>query len=155
MGIETRPSHVFVVFIGTTAERLWEAITSSDFTLEYYFASTVESDWKPGSPFVYAIHGEPAIVGEVVEADPPRRLVCSFDARWDDDVAGDPPSRITWEIEPAGEAVCKLTVLYDGFDAETATYRQVGGGMPLILSGLKTLLETGEPLMAARVEAHA
>ena len=75
-------------------------------------------------------------------------MVCTFDAVWDPDVAADPPSRITWEIEPMGP-VCRLTVVHDGFEGRTATYEQVGGGMPLILSGLKTLLETGAPLMPA------
>ena len=70
----------------------------------------------------------------------------TFDARWDDDVTPDPPSRITWEIESVGDELCKLTVVHDGFEEQTATFGQIAGGMPLILSGLKTLLETGEPL---------
>ncbi len=147
--MEGKPSHVFQLFIRTTPERLWEAITSSDFTRRYYFSSTVESSWRPSSPYMYAMGGERAIVGEVLEADPPRRLVMTFDARWDEEVATEPPSRLTWEIEPAGEGVCKLTVIHDGFEGETPTYRQVHGGWPLVLSGLKTLLETGEPLVAA------
>ena len=146
MQIETKPSHVFVVFIRSTPEHVWEAITNSDFTTQYYFASTVESEWKPGSPFVYEISGETAIVGEVLEADPPKKLVCTFDARWDEHVTPDPPSRITWELQSAGDGVTQLTVVHDGFDSRTATFEQVVGGMPFILSGLKTLLETGEPL---------
>jgi DNA-binding transcriptional ArsR family regulator/uncharacterized protein YndB with AHSA1/START domain len=145
--LEQKPSHVFAVFIKTTPAQLWEALTSSEYTLKYYFASTVESEWKPGSPFVYKIQDEPAIVGEVIESVPPEKLVCTFDARWDDGVRADPPSRITWLVEAAGPDVCKLTVIHDGFESETATFEQVVGGMPFILSGLKTLLETGEPLM--------
>lgn len=144
---EEKPSHVFAVFIRTTLEQLWEAITSSDYTLKYYFASTVESDWKVGSPFVYKIGDQPAIVGAVVESVPHEKLVCTFDARWDDEVGPDPPSRITWLLETAGPDVCKLTVVHDGFESRTATFEQVVGGMPFILSGLKTLLETGKPLM--------
>ena len=144
---ETKPSQVFAIFIRATPERVWEAITSSEYTLKYYFSSAVESDLKPGSPIVYAIDGEPAILGEVLEADPPTKLVCTFDARWDDDVRPDAPSTISWLIEPAGPGVSKVTVVHDGFAGETATSKQVGGGMPFILSGLKTLLETGEPLM--------
>ena len=146
MQIETKPSHVFVVFIRSTPVHVWEAITNSDFTTQYYFASTVESEWKPGSPFVYEISGATAIVGEVLEADPPKKLVCTFDARWDEHVTPDPPSRITWELQSAGDGVTQLTVVHDGFDSRTATFEQVVGGMPFILSGLKTLLETGEPL---------
>jgi uncharacterized protein YndB with AHSA1/START domain len=141
-----KPSHVFAIFIRAGREQIWEALTSSDYTLKYYYASTVESEWRPGAPFVYRIQGEPAIVGEVIESNPPERLVCTFDARWDDEVRPDPPSRITWTLEEAGPGVSKLTVVHEGFDSETATFVQIAGGMPFILSGLKTLLETGEPL---------
>jgi DNA-binding transcriptional ArsR family regulator/uncharacterized protein YndB with AHSA1/START domain len=144
---DQRPSHVFAIFIRATAERIWEAITSSEYTLKYYFSSAVESDLKPGSPIVYRIDGEPAILGEVIESQPPEKLVCTFDARWDDEVRPDAPSTISWLIEPAGPGVSKLTVVHEGFAGETATYGQVGGGMPFILSGLKTLLETGEPML--------
>jgi DNA-binding transcriptional ArsR family regulator/uncharacterized protein YndB with AHSA1/START domain len=142
-----KPSHVFAIFIRADREQIWEALTSSDYTLKYYYASTVESEWRPGAPFVYRIHGEPAIVGEVIESRPPEQLVCTFDARWDDQVRADPPSRITWTLEEAGPGFSKLTVVHDGFDAETATFVQIAGGMPFILSSLKTLLETGEPLV--------
>jgi uncharacterized protein YndB with AHSA1/START domain/DNA-binding transcriptional ArsR family regulator len=141
------PAHVFTVFIRTSPEALWDAITQSEFTLRYYYSSTVESDWRPGSTVAYKIAGEDAIVGTAIEVDPPRRLSMTFDARWDEQVAGDPPSKITWEIEPAGPGLCKLTVIHDGFASRTETYDQVGGGMPFVLSGLKTLLETGTPLM--------
>jgi uncharacterized protein YndB with AHSA1/START domain/DNA-binding transcriptional ArsR family regulator len=149
MDLVDKPTHVFEIFIQTTPEKVWEALTESDFTTRYYYASTVESDWKPGSDFRYALpDGTEAIRGEVLEAEPPKRLVTTFDARWDEGVAADSPSRISWEIEPQGKA-CKLTVTHDGFAAETETYRQIAGGMPYILSGLKTLLETGKPLAAA------
>jgi uncharacterized protein YndB with AHSA1/START domain/DNA-binding transcriptional ArsR family regulator len=153
--MEDKPSHVFVVYIRSTPERVWEAITTSDFTLRYYYSSTVESDWAAGSPYMYKIQGQPAIVGSVIESDPPRRLVSTFDARWDEEVAPDEPSRITWELEPAGDGVTKLTVVHDGFAARTATYESIGGGMMFILSGLKTLLETGEPLTKEPAAANA
>jgi DNA-binding transcriptional ArsR family regulator/uncharacterized protein YndB with AHSA1/START domain len=142
-----KPSHVFAIFIRTTPEQLWQALTSSDYTLKYYYASTVESEWRAGSPVVYRIDGEPAIVGDVIETKPAEKLVLTVDARWDDDVRPDPPSRMTWLIEEAGPGVCKLTVVHEGLNVETATYTAVAGGMPFILSGLKTLLETGEPMM--------
>lgn len=145
-GQEAKPSQVFAIFIRATRERIWQALTSSEDTLRYYYASTVESDWAPGRPFVYRIGDEPAIVGEVIEATPPEKLVSTFDARWDDDVRQDAPSRITWILEEAGPGVSKLTVVHEGLERESATYEQVAGGMPFILSGLKTLLETGEPL---------
>ena len=153
--METKPSHVYSVFIRTTPERVWEGITSSKFTTQYYYSSTVESDWKPGSPMAYRIDGEPQILGEVVESDPPHKLVTTFAAKWDEEVAADEPTRLTWEIEPAGPGVTKLTVVHEGFDGETATYREISGGWPLILSGLKTLLETGRPLMPAEARQDA
>lgn len=144
-------SHVFTVFVRATPERVWQAITESEFTRRYYFASTVESDWQPGSSYRYLIEGSEAIIGEVLEADPPRRLVMTFDARWDEDVAPDPPSRISWEIADLSPGVVQLTVVHDGLVAGSATDGQVRHpqGMSFILSGLKTLLETGEPLVAA------
>jgi len=132
------PTQVFAIFI--------QALTESDYTLKYYYASTVESDWQPGSPLLYKIGDDTAIVAEIVEATPPEKLVTTFDARWDEAVRADTPSRITWILEEAGPGVSKLTVVHDRFEGETATSEQVAGGMPYILSGLKTLLETGKPL---------
>jgi hypothetical protein len=80
------------------------------------------------------------------------RWTGKFAARWGNDVASDPPSHLAWEIEPAGEGMSELTVVHSSFEAETSTYQQVAGGMPYILSGLKTLLETGEPLGALAPE---
>jgi uncharacterized protein YndB with AHSA1/START domain len=85
------------------------------------------------------------LAGQILEADSPHRLVTTFDARWDPAVAEDPPSRATWQIEPVG-AISKLTVTHDGFDTETATYQQISEGLPIVISGLKTLLETGAAL---------
>jgi uncharacterized protein YndB with AHSA1/START domain/DNA-binding transcriptional ArsR family regulator len=150
-----RPSHVSQIFIRATPEQVWRAITESEFTLRYYYGSTVESDWQPGSPFRYAISGNDAIVGTVLEADPPRRLVQTFDAVWDDEVAADAPSRLTWELEETAPGVTKVTTIHDEFPSQTATFHQVSGGMSFILSGLKSVLETGEPLVpeAAAVSA--
>jgi uncharacterized protein YndB with AHSA1/START domain len=142
-------SRVFSIFVRTTPERVWHAITDPELTSQYYYASTVESDWLQGSGYRYVIAGDEAIVGQVLEADAPRRLVMTFDARWDEEVAGDPASTITWEIAEAGPGVVQLTVVHDGLVEGSATAQQVPGGMPFILSGLKTLLETGEPLVPA------
>ena len=145
-GAAAPPAQVYTTFIRATPDRVWRAITESEFTLRYYYASSVESDFRTGSPYVYRIGDELAIVGTVLESDPPRRLVMSFHAVWDEDVAGDPPTRIAWEIEDAGGGVAKVTVVHDGFAAEDETFRQVAGGWSYILSGLKTLLETGRPM---------
>jgi uncharacterized protein YndB with AHSA1/START domain len=150
-----RPRFVSQIFIRATPDQVWRAITESEFTLRYYYQSTVESDWTAGSAYRYDIDGTEAIVGTVLEADPPRRLVQTFDARWDDDVAADAPTRLTWEIEEHAPGISKVTTIHDEFPSRTATYHQVAGGMPFILSGLKSLLETGEPLVPVPAAASA
>jgi DNA-binding transcriptional ArsR family regulator/uncharacterized protein YndB with AHSA1/START domain len=144
------PRHVYTIFIRTSPQRLWEALTSPEDTKNYFYGTAVRSDWKPGSRVLYMYpNGTVAADGEVIESDPPRRLVTSFDARWDDEVAADAPHRVAWEIESVGP-ICRLTVTHDGFEGETATYRSVSGGVSVILSSLKSLLETGEPLAFPR-----
>jgi uncharacterized protein YndB with AHSA1/START domain/DNA-binding transcriptional ArsR family regulator len=153
MGTDTtpRPQHVSQIFIRATPAQVWRAITESEFTLQYYYGSTVESDWREGASYRYAINGNDAILGTILEADPPRRLVQTFDARWDDDVRRDAPTRLTWEIEEVTPGVSKMTTIHDEFPSRTATFEQVSCGMPFILSGLKSVLETGAPLMPAAV----
>ncbi len=141
------PTHVNVVYIRATPEAIWRALTESEFTLRYYYQSTVESDWKPGSPYRFMTGSELAIEGEVLEADPPRRLVTTFHAVWDDEVRADLPSRVTLEIADSEiPGVCRLTAIHDQLEGKAATTEQVSGGWPLIFSGLKTLLETGHGL---------
>ncbi len=110
--------------------------------------SSVRSDWKIGSPIRHEIEGKAALEGTVVEIDPPHKLVTTFAARWahSDDSVQDKPSRVTWLIEKRGEA-CKLTLIHNEFEGETATYKGVGPGWNPVLSGLKTLLETGKALV--------
>jgi uncharacterized protein YndB with AHSA1/START domain/DNA-binding transcriptional ArsR family regulator len=145
--IATKPIHVYEIYIRTTPERLWRAITDGTDTLRYYYGTEVRSTWQPGAPMTYTYpDGTPAAEGTVLEADPPHRLVTTFHATWDDDVKVDRPHRMTWQIFPTGET-CRLVVTSDDFDGETATYRSFVGGMPIIGSGLKTLVETEQPLV--------
>lgn len=139
------PQHVFEVYIRATPERLWQAITDPALTAVYYFGSEIESDFRIGSPLRYKQpDGSLDIDGEVLEVDPPRRLVHSFSTRWE--ANDDPPTTVTWEITPMGSETCLLAVTHGGFATENATYESVRGGWPMILSGLKTLVETGAPL---------
>jgi uncharacterized protein YndB with AHSA1/START domain/DNA-binding transcriptional ArsR family regulator len=140
------PDHVITTYIKAPPEAVWRALTESDFTTRYYYRSTVESDWQAGSPYRYAIDGETAIEGEILEADPPRRLVMTFSAVWDPALAADAPTHLSWELDVAGPGLTRLTVVHGGFEGETETYRQVTGGWSWILAGLKSLLETGEAL---------
>ncbi len=137
---------VFEIYIKTTPERLWQAITDPALRSKYTFGVGVHSDWTPGSRYEAIPAQMPDLriaEGENLEVDPPRRLVQSYRALWSDDVKREGTSRVTWEIEPIGDS-CRLLVthdkLRDGANAE------LYGGWPMILSGLKTLLETGELL---------
>ncbi len=141
------PRHVYVVYIRTTPEKLWHAITSPESTKQY-FGLGVESDWKAGSSYRYTFaNGTLAHFGTLLEVDRPRRLVQTFEHEYSEQHGGGPDdrSRVTWEIEPEGE-VCKLTVIHDGWQRESKSYQSAGQGWPRILSGLKTLLETGKQL---------
>jgi uncharacterized protein YndB with AHSA1/START domain/DNA-binding transcriptional ArsR family regulator len=136
---------VFEIYIKTTPQRLWEAITDPRLRAKYSFGVETRSDWTPGSSYE-AVHPDAGVriaEGENVEVDPPRRLVQSFTALWDEDVKAAGASRVTWEIEPVEDS-CRLTVIHD--QLPEGANPQLYGGWPMILSGLKTLLETGEQL---------
>jgi uncharacterized protein YndB with AHSA1/START domain len=136
---------VFEIYIKTTPEKLWEAITDPELRSRYSFGVRTDSDWTPGSEYrSTAADGSIEIAaGENLEVDPPRRLVQSFNALWGDDVKAEGTSRVTWEIEPVGDS-CRLVVTHD--QLREGANGQLYGGWPMILSGLKTLLETGEQL---------
>lgn len=136
---------VFEIYIKTTPERLWEAITDPELRSRYTFGVGAESEWTEGSGYkgVHRGSGTPILEGENLEVDPPRRLVQSFNALWSEDVRAEATSRVTWEIEPVGDS-CRLLVIHD--QLREGANGELYGGWPMILSGLKTLLETGEEL---------
>jgi uncharacterized protein YndB with AHSA1/START domain/DNA-binding transcriptional ArsR family regulator len=135
---------VFEIFIKTTPERLWEAITDADMRRKYNFGAAVRSDWAKGSGYELSpAEGSELASGEILEIDPPRRLVQSFTAHWSEEVEREGTSRVTWEIEQVADS-CRLTVTHDQLPANANG--ELYGGWPMILSGLKTLLETGETL---------
>jgi len=136
---------VFEIYIKTTPERLWEAITSSELRAKYSFGVGIETDWKPGSRWQGVTPKAPGPIshGEVLEVDPPHRLVQSFQALWSEEAERAGTSRVTWEIEPVADS-CRLTVVHD--QLPEGVNDEIYGGWPMILSGLKTLLETGETL---------
>jgi len=144
----TAPAFVSTIYIRATPETVWRALTESDFTRRYYYGSTIETDWQPGSPYTMTIEGEVHIEGRILEADPPRRLVQTFHAIWEEAVRAEPATRVTWEIEPAMPGVSKLTLVHEQLESAPETKAQVVEGWTLILSGLKTLLETGKGLSA-------
>jgi uncharacterized protein YndB with AHSA1/START domain len=136
---------VFEIYIKTTPERLWEAITDPELRAKYNFGAAIVSDWKPGSRFTIGARDGSVVLGEgeILEADPPRRLVQTMVALWSNEVKAEGTSRITWEIEPIGDS-CRLTVTHD--QLREGANPQLYGGWMMLLSGLKTLLETGELL---------
>jgi uncharacterized protein YndB with AHSA1/START domain len=136
---------VFEIYIKTTPERLWEAIVDPELRRRYSFGIGVESDWTPGSGYqgVTPAMPTPMLAGENLEVDPPRRLVQSFNALWSEEIEAEGTSRVTWEIEQVEDS-CRLTVVHD--QLRDGANPELFGGWPMILSGLKTLLETGEDL---------
>lgn len=135
------PAHVYQIEIEAPPERVWEALNSRE--QEYNAGWTLDNDGiEPGSRYAFRDErGEPMIVGEIVEIDPPRRLVTTSSHQWSDAVKAEKPSRVTYEIAPTSKG-CKLTVIHDGFEsADSPTYRAVENGWPPILEALKALAE--------------
>jgi uncharacterized protein YndB with AHSA1/START domain len=143
--LEATMEKVFEIYIKTTPERLWEAITDSELRSKYNFGARINSDWKPGSHFEQRTPDGQTLLGEGtnLEIDPPHRLVQNMVALWGDDVKAEGTSRITWDIEQVADS-CRLTVTHD--QLREGANEQLYGGWPMILSGLKTYLETGELL---------
>jgi uncharacterized protein YndB with AHSA1/START domain len=144
--MENSVEKVFEIYIRTTPERLWHAITDPEVRTKFQFGNTISSDWTAGSHFEMTNPGAPGMVlgeGENLEVDPPRRLVQTMVALWGDDVKSEGTSRVTWEIEPVGDS-CRLVVIHD--QLRDGANEQLYGGWPMILSGLKTWLEVGDVL---------
>ncbi|MDL9978944.1 SRPBCC family protein [Microbacterium candidum] len=140
---------IYQLFIKATPEAIWDAITKPEFTRRYFYGSIVETTGVPGTPFrYYAPDGETLWNDETVLAsDPPRRLVVGWRSLYNEDAAGEPASRITWDIDPQDGGFSLLTVTHDQLEQSPITAESVSGlGWLMVLSGLKTLLETGSPL---------
>jgi uncharacterized protein YndB with AHSA1/START domain len=141
----SKPEFVYVTYIETTPEKLWEALTDGDFTERYWFGVHLRSDWKIGSTFeMVRSDGSVSDAGKVVEVDRPRRLAYTF-VNLSDTYKGEPPALATFIIEPFGKLV-KLTVTHQGFVEGGKFLDGISRGWPAILSALKSLLETGKPL---------
>jgi len=138
-------TQVYQVFIKATPERIWEAITTPEFTARYFHGARIQVDSQR-----YLSHGpDGSVWGDetVLEFDPPRRLVHGWRSLYREETASEPASRVTWEIEPRDDGICKLTVIHDQLEGSPLTAASVSGeGWMFVLSGLKTLLETGESL---------
>jgi uncharacterized protein YndB with AHSA1/START domain len=145
---EIQTTQVYQVFIKATPEQIWEAITNPDFTEKYFYGSRIKSSFEVGSPYGgwSGDDSEQLVDGEVLESDPPNRLSTTWRALYDPETAAEPFSRVSWEIEGQDGGFSKLTVVHDQLDESLKTAESVGGGWSFVLSGLKTVLETGKPL---------
>jgi uncharacterized protein YndB with AHSA1/START domain len=143
--LEEQMEKVFEIYIRTTPEQLWEAITNPAIRAKYHFGAGVDSFWTPGSKWALVHPGADGALaeGENLVVDPPHRLVQTMDVLWSEDAEREGTSRVTWEIEQVGDS-CRLTVIHDELRADAPA--ELYGGWPMILSGLKTWLETGETL---------
>lgn len=141
-------TQVYRVFIKASAQQVWDAITKPEFTTRYFHGARVDTTAKKGASLRY--YGpDDSLWGDdvILEADPPHKLVATWTALWDPDTANEEPSRVTWEIDERDGGMCLLTVVHDRLEGAPNTAAKVGGeGWMMVLSGLKTLLETGEPL---------
>jgi uncharacterized protein YndB with AHSA1/START domain len=149
----SRPEFVYVTYIETTPEKLWEALTDSAFTRQYWFDTEVRSDWKVGSPFALVMSGKVTDTGEIIEADPPRRLAYTFKHELFEEMRKEPVTKVSFTLQPFGNLV-KLTVTHEGFVQGGKLLGAISKGWPAILSGLKSLLETGKvsPIPPAALE---
>ena len=146
MAERTTESTVYVIYLAAAAEKVWAALTSSEFTTQYFFGRSVESDWKQGSPWILRMpDGRVDVKGEVRESDPPRKLVVTWNVEWIEPKL--PECIVSYEIAPVGDNVVRMTMI-EAHPTPISAYLLEGGrrGWPMILSGLKSLLETGRAL---------
>jgi uncharacterized protein YndB with AHSA1/START domain len=142
--LERTMEQVYEIYIRTSPERLWEAITDPEIRAVYNFGAAVRTPWEPGARYELTVADRGVVLaeGEVLEAEPP--LVHTMTALWSDDVRAQGASRVTWTIEPVGDDSCMVRIVHD--ELPEAANPELYGGWPMILSGLKTWLETGERL---------
>lgn len=145
---EINTTQVYQVFIKATPEQIWEAITNPDFTEKYFHGCRIKSTFDVGAPYSgwSGDETQELLDGEILASEPPNRLVTTWRALYDPDTAAEPHSRVSWEIEPQDGGVTRLTVVHDELEESLKTAESVAGGWSFVLSGLKTYLETGEPL---------
>lgn len=138
-----RSTYVYVAYIRTTPEKLWSALTDPEFMKQYWFGNHCESQWTPGSSWtLLSSSGQVLDAGEIVEAEPPRRLVIRWTHQNKPELKAEGPSLCTMELEPSGTAV-KLSITHTVERERSQLIEAVSGGWPKVVSNLKSLLETG------------
>jgi uncharacterized protein YndB with AHSA1/START domain len=142
----SKPDFVYVTYIETTPEKLFKALTDSEFSRRYWFGAAFRTDWKVGSPFALVMDDRVTDTGTVLEFDPPKRLSYTFHHELSERAAREKPSRVTFVLQPYGKLV-KLTLTHDDFAPDSVVIENVSKGWPAILASLKSLLERDEPLV--------
>jgi uncharacterized protein YndB with AHSA1/START domain len=144
------PRYDYEIYISATPDRVWSALSDGDLTQHYAFGTRFTGELARGASYAYlGEHDFRAVEGEILEVTPGKRLAMTWHARWDAAVEQDPPSRVTYDVAPASPGLTRLRVTHDQFDSENATYKGSVGSWPLMLSTLKSLLESGRPAAAA------
>ena len=143
-----KPHFIYETYIRAPAENVWEALTSAEFTRQYFHATSVESTWEVGAPVRYLSENGTAVEGEILEVIPGAKLSISWHVLYDPDAATEAPSRVTFSIEALTEQT-RLRIEHDSFPEPTVVYGHISQGWPWIIASLKSLLETGVPLPEA------
>jgi uncharacterized protein YndB with AHSA1/START domain len=138
------PAFVYVIYIASTPDKVFRALTDPEMSKRYWFGYALPSDWRAGSAFYLMKDGKCTNTGKVLEYDPPRRLSYSFHSEHDG-LEIEEPSRVVFDLEEINGQV-KLTMTHDGFDADSKVFPKICVGWPAVLSSLKSLLETGQEL---------
>jgi uncharacterized protein YndB with AHSA1/START domain len=154
----SEPKFIYVTYIATTPEKLWQALTDGAFTERYWFGTRIKSEWTLGATVTFLRNDVVYDSGAVLECEPPRRLSYSWSVKSHEEFRGERPSRVTFEIEPMTSAggtksEVKLTVTHDDFDIGSKVFLAISGGWPVVLASLKSFLETGNALAIAGVGA--
>jgi len=140
--------YVYTVVIAAAAEKVWEGLTAPEFTRQYWHSTRVTSDWQPGSDIVFLVDGEDGDIigceGKILTVEYLQELSYTWSFPRNEATRDEPPSRVTFLLESIGEAT-RLTIVHDQFAENSSMLSQVKDGWPLVICGLKTLLETGEP----------
>jgi len=139
----SQPIHVYEIFIRTTPQKIWEALTSAEMTEQYFHQTRVRSSWETGAEIIYDMEGGVAVSGEVLEAKPGEKLSFTWKVHYDAELESEPPSRVSFEIRDMGDGVCRLSLVHDRFEPGSKVYAHVSKGWSAILCSLKSLLETG------------
>jgi uncharacterized protein YndB with AHSA1/START domain len=139
-------TYTYDIYIGAPVAKVWRGLVDGEITKQYVYGTRFDSKLTKGAPYAYVGDGDFKVVdGEILDVEPEKRLVMTWNAHWDDAASKDRASRVTYELSASGPST-KLHVVHDDFDSQTATYTGSVEGWPLLLSSLKSILETGKPL---------